>query len=58
MNHNTQQCRHCDEGEVSFFAWFKDENGVTHYASTYGRRVFWKCSNPSCPGPGEDKKAA
>lgn len=58
MNHNTKQCRYCVEGEVSFFTSFKDENGVTHYARTHGRRVFWKCSNPDCPGPTEGKKAA
>lgn len=53
MNSNgrTVPCRHCRTGEVSFFAWFRDRHGTIHYASTYGKKVFWACSNPECPGP-------
>jgi hypothetical protein len=53
---NTVPCRYCT-GEVSFFTSFTDpRTGITHYAATYGKRVFWKCSNPNCPGPGGQLK--
>lgn len=56
----TVPCWHCTKGEVSFFRWFHDAAGVIHFAETYGKKVFAKCSNPDCPGPAQDadKQAA
>jgi hypothetical protein len=40
----------CPNGHpLTFRPWFRDRNGVVHYARTYGKRVFVWCSE--CGGP-------
>lgn len=43
-------CRSCGH-PLTFRPWFRDRNGVIHYARTYGKRVFVWCEVCSRGGP-------
>jgi hypothetical protein len=49
-------CRSCGH-PLTFRPWFRDRNGVIHYARTYGKRVFVWCEVCSRGGPFGGKRS-